>query len=86
MLTTKLDAIRARALGVALDAHDEKDAVVKELRRSIDMMWDDCEEWRKAFMCMRGLADKWKRRWCITFAALLGVIVGVFYIAMFVRL
>jgi hypothetical protein len=76
MRTTREDAIRAKAYGVALEPSEDKDEQLMQLRESLHATNFSRDQWIDAFRRMKASREKWKRRWVIAFGMLLAVIVA----------
>lgn len=71
MRHTQEDAIRARAMGISLEAPDDKEAEIGVLCRKLGVTSDDRDEWQRAFFQMRASRDKWKQRFLIVFGVVM---------------
>ena len=77
---TKEDVLRARAMGIALDSGDDKDAEISTLQGQLDAVTVSRDDWQKAFHLMRASREKWRRRWWISMGLLMGaVLLAVLY-------
>ena len=76
MRISQEDVIFAKGLGVALDAPEDAEAELRAISRRLEAVSLDREEWRKAFLKMGASREKWRKRWAITFGALLLLIIA----------
>lgn len=72
---TKEDVLRARAMGIAPDAGDDKDAEISTLQGELTAVKRSRSEWKEAFELMRASREKWRRRWWIAMGVLMSAVV-----------